>query len=517
MRILMVTPRNAPTLWTADRALSIIQKRCLFPNLSMPTLAGLTPREHEVILCDENVEDVDFDVEADVVAVTGYIVHRERMLYLIEEFRSRGRFVAVGGPYASLCPEELRGHCDALFVGEAEETWPRFLRDFELGRPEVEYREGEKPDLTQAPPPRFDLLKMDLYEAATIQTGRGCPFRCEFCDIIVVYGRRPRIKTVEQVLGEVRECHRLGARRIFIADDNFIGNKNHAKLLLRALGTWGRENGYPIAFGTEASVNAAEDDELLELMRQANLTTIFMGIESPRAASLQETKKTQNVRGDMIAQIHKVHAFGIQVQAGMIVGFDSDDAAVFDEHVRFLEDARVPVAIVSMLQALPRTPLYQRIQAEGRLLTEASSHHSMGFSNIEPAGMTRLELYRGYRALLVELYSIETFGVRVRGYLWNRGAQVERRRTYTFDEWRKALVPFFTELARAPRDVAWSSARLLLETLWRRPDAFREAASFVLVNWSQAEYVRSLLPQLDAIIELLEKESSEELPRRATA
>ncbi len=505
MRILLVTPRNAPTLWTADRALEVIRKRCLFPNLSMPTLAGLTPREHDVILCDENVEDIDFEVEADIVGVTGYIVHRERMLAIVDEFRRRGRFVAVGGPYASLCPEELRGKCDALFVGEAEETWPRFLKDFALGLPQAEYHEREKPDLTQAPPPRFDLLKLDRYEAVTLQTGRGCPFRCEFCDIIVVYGRRPRIKTVEQVLNEIRECHRLGARRIFSADDNFISNKNHAKQLLRALGDWGREHGYPIAFGAEASVNASEDDELLELMRQANLTTVFMGVESPRAASLQETKKTQNVRGDLIAQIHKVHSFGIQVQAGMIVGFDHDDADVFDEHVRFLEDAHVPVAIVSMLQALPRTPLHQRVQAEGRLLTEASGHHAMGFSNIDPVGMERVELYRGYRELLTKLYSVESFGVRVRGYLENRAPQVKRRRKYHLDE-LPSVFRFFAALARAPRDVALFSARLLLETLWHRPEAFREASSFVLVYWSQAEYVKSLLPRLDEIIERLEKE-----------
>src|SRR5262245_22561752 len=221
----------------------------------MPTLAGLTPREHDVVLCDENVEEIDFDIEADIVGVTGYIVHRERMLAIVEEFRRRGRFVAVGGPYASLCPDELRGHCDALFVGEAEETWPRFLRDFALGRPEAEYHEGEKPDLTKAPPPRFDLLKMDRYEAVTLQTGRGCPFRCEFCDIIVVYGRRPRIKTVEQVLAEIEECHRLGVRQIFICDDNFIGNKNATKELLRRMAQWGKERAYPIAFSTEASIN----------------------------------------------------------------------------------------------------------------------------------------------------------------------------------------------------------------------------------------------------------------------
>src|SRR5262247_3855377 len=240
MRILLVTPRNSQNFWTFDYTLGLLKKSCLLPNLSMPTVAGLTPREHEVVLCDENVDPIDFDAPADIVGITGYIVHKQRMFEIIDEFRRRGRFVAVGGPYASLCPEDLRGRCDALFVGEAEETWPQFLADFAAGCALPEYETKEKPDMSLAPTPRFDLLKVDRYQTMTIQFGRGCPFRCEFCDIIVVYGRRPRIKGIEQVMAEIRECHRLGARQIFIADDNFIASKSEAKELLRALGAWGR-------------------------------------------------------------------------------------------------------------------------------------------------------------------------------------------------------------------------------------------------------------------------------------
>jgi radical SAM superfamily enzyme YgiQ (UPF0313 family) len=332
-----------------------LDSRCIFPNLSMPTVAGLTPPEHDVMLCDENVAEIDFDVEADIVGVTGYIIHKPRMLEIIAEFRRRGRFVVVGGPFASLCPEELRGHCDVLFVDESEETWPRFLRDFEMSAWKTEYRPDEKPDMTLSPTPRFDLLEVDRYHALTIQFARGCPFNCEFCDIIVMYGRRPRAKSVEQVMTEIRECHRLGAKQVFVVDDNFIGNKKLAKELLREMARWGRENGYPIDFNTEVSLNLAQDDELLELMREAHFTTVFIGIESPRKASLQETKKTQNMRGDLVENVRKIHGYGIQVQAGMIVGFDNDDESIFEDQLRFIQEARIPVSMTGLLQAMPKT------------------------------------------------------------------------------------------------------------------------------------------------------------------
>jgi radical SAM superfamily enzyme YgiQ (UPF0313 family) len=508
MRILLVTPRNPRNFWTFDHTLSLLKKSCLLPNLSMPTVAGLTPREHEVEICDENVDSIDFDVPADIVGVTGYIVHRERMLEIIEEFRRRGRFVAVGGPYASLCPEDLRGRCDALFVGEAEETWPRFLQDFAAGRALPEYATQEKPDISLAPPPRYDLLKVDQYQMMTMQYGRGCPFRCEFCDIIVVYGRRPRIKSVPQIMAEIEECRRLGVRQIFIADDNFIANKTEAKELLRELGVWGRANGYPMSFGTELSVNVAQDDELLELMCAANMTSVFLGIESPRKSALMETKKTQNVRGDLVEQVHKIQSYGLQVQAGMIVGFDSDDVDIFDEQLRFLQEARITVAIVSMLHALPQTPLYHRVQAEGRLLTEASGHHALGFSNIDPAGMTRVELYRGYRKLINEIYSVDNFRERMMAFLLSRGEQVNKGRNLKLEDFQllgRFLLSAFRDEPPARRNLVLGT---LATILWKRPSAFKEAGSYLLGFLSLARYVETLTERLDQTIEELEKKIS---------
>lgn len=504
MKIHLVTPRNPKSFWTFDHILPTIDCDCLYPNLSMPTVAGLTPREHEVSLCDENVEPIDFDVEADIVGVTGYFIHRERMLEIIDEFKKRGRFVVVGGPYASLCPEELLERCDVVFADEAEETWGGFLRDFQAGSWQRVYRPAEKPDLRTSPLPRFDLLKIDRYRSMTIQFARGCPFNCEFCDIIVVYGRRPRAKSVEQVLAEVEECRRLGAQQIFVVDDNFIGNKKLAKELLRALARWGEAHGYPIDFQTEVSLNLAQDDELLELMRAAHFHTVFIGIESPRRESLLETRKTQNTRGDVVENVRRIQAHGIQVQAGMIVGFDSDDTAIFEEQLRFLEEARIPVAMTGMLQAVPKTPLYARVAKEGRLLPDRAGDQFV-LSNISPKRMTLVELYRGYSGLLEKLYSFRHFRTRAVGYLLHRGGFVRGGLRLHRGDLRLFARILRDMVLRGGARRAWFTLSLLATTLLRRPSAFREAVSFAVAHKGLHEYVADVSQQLERHIRELER------------
>jgi radical SAM superfamily enzyme YgiQ (UPF0313 family) len=499
VKIYLVTPKNPASFWTYDEILPILGKRCIFPNLSMPTVGGLTPGEHEVVLCDENVQEIDFDMEADIVGVTGYIVHRERMLEIVDEFRRRGRFVAVGGPFASLCPEELRGRCDALFVDEAEETWPQFLDDFQRGVVKSEYRPHEKPDMTASPTPRFDLLEVDRYHALTIQYARGCPFNCEFCDIIVVYGRRPRVKSVEQVMTEIRECRRLGAGQVFIVDDNFIGNKKLAKELLREMGRWGEENGYPLDFNTEVSLNVAQDDELLELLRAANFTTIFIGIESPRMQSLLESKKTQNTRGDLVDSVRKIHSYGIQVQAGMIVGFDNDDASIFEEQLRFIQDARIPVSMTGMLQAMPKTPLYDRVAREQRLVAESTGDQFV-LSNILPKQMSRQALYEGYRWLVGQLYDFRNYRKRTLAFLLHRGAQIHGGRNIRRGDLRRLFQILHETVLRGGPRRAWFTLSLLGTTLLRRPSVFKDAVSFAVIHHAFYGYMRRLARELDAAI-----------------
>jgi radical SAM superfamily enzyme YgiQ (UPF0313 family) len=499
MKICVIAPRNPESFWTFDRILPSLNKRCVFPNLSLPTVAGLTPPEHEIVLCDENVEAIDFDTDADIVGVTGYVVHKKRMFEILDEFKRRGKFVVVGGPFATLCPEELQGRADVIFVGEAEYTWQRFLRDYETGRWEAEYRQDEKPSMHDSPAPRFDLLKVDRYRTMTIQFARGCPFNCEFCDIIVMYGRRPRTKSVPQVLAEVAAVHRLGIPNIFVVDDNFIGNKKEAKELLKALAEWQAAHRYPIEFMTEVSLNVAQDDELLGLMKEAHFTTIFVGIESPRTASLEETGKTQNTRGDILTSVHRIQAAGIEVMAGMIVGFDSDDPSIFEEQFRFIQDARIPISMTGMLNAVPKTPLYERLRKAGRLIAESVGDQFV-FTNIIPSGMSRVELYEGYRQLLRRLYGYRNYRRRAMGLILNRGVHLHSKLVASRDDLAVfSRVLWSCILKTSPRR-AWLSLSMIIETALRRPRAVREAVTLALMHKHLYEYVRDTSRQLDALI-----------------
>jgi radical SAM superfamily enzyme YgiQ (UPF0313 family) len=476
----------------------------VFPNLSLPTVAGLTPPPHEIVLCDENVEPIDFDTDADIVGLTGYVVHKRRILELADAFRRRGKRVVAGGPFATLCPEELRGRVDVLFVGEAEYTWPRFLREQEAGRAQAEYHQDDKPSMLDSPRPRFDLLRVERYRSMAIQFARGCPYNCEFCDIIVMYGRRPRTKSVAQVLAEVEAIHRLGVPNIFVVDDNFIGNKKEAKALLRALAAWQEPRGYPIEFMTEMSLNVAQDDELLDLMRRARFATIFVGIESPRKASLAESNKSQNLREDIVAAVHRIQAAGIEVMAGMIVGFDNDDASIFEEQFRFIQEARIPISMTGMLNAVPKTPLHRRLKAAGRLVAESVGDQFV-FTNIVPAGMSRHELYEGYRRLLRRLYGYRNYRRRAMGLILNRGRLIGSKVLAGREDLRVLRRILWTCVLGASPRRSWLTVSMFLETAWRRPRAVREALTLALMHKHLYEYARDTSRRLDALIRELEK------------
>lgn len=512
MKICLVAPKNPESFWTFDRILPTLGKSCLYPNLSLPTIAGLTPPGHDVRLIDENVENIDFDVEADVVGLTGYVVHRRRMIEIAAEFRRRGRVVVAGGPFASLCPDELRDHVDVLFVDEAEYTWPQFLADFAAGTWKREYRQDEKPSLEDSPTPRFDLLAVDRYRSMTMQFARGCPFSCEFCDIIVMYGRRPRTKSVAQVLAELDAIRALGVGNIFVVDDNFIGDKKRAKQVLEAIGRWQRTHGHPIEMMTEVTINLAQDPELLHLLREANFSTVFVGIESPRTASLAETHKTQNLREGLLESVHRIQRAGIEVMAGMIVGFDHDDPSIFDEQLRFIEDARIPVSMTGMLNAVPKTPLHARLKGEGRLADDIVGDQFV-FTNIVPAGMTRAELYAGYARLLERLYDYDAFRRRARSLLLARGGRPRQRVGPRREDLRLLARILRDCVLRGSRRRARMTLALLGETLLRRPSLFRDAVSLALLHKHLYEYMRQIRVQLAAHAESFEPAGSERKPR----
>ena len=409
-RICLINPRFPTSFWGLNHGLPLLGKKANMPVLALPVLAGLTPPGHEVVLIDENIRDIDFDAleTFDIVGLTGMTVQRDRMREILVELRRRGVFVVIGGPWVSVSEEWFEDLVDVTFIGEAETTWPKFLDDFKTGDYAKRYEQPEKTDMSTVPMPRYDLVPFKEYAMGCIQTSRGCPFQCEFCDIIVIFGRKPRVKTTAQVVAEVDAQYRLGARVVFLVDDNFIGNKKAAKEILRAIIEWQHEHGYPLSFFTEASLDLAEDDELLQLMAEAGLVAVFIGIESPDEAALRETKKYQNVRGGLLERVKKVQDAGLEVYAGMIVGFDSDEADVFDRQYAFLREARIVGAMAGMLSAIPKTPLYARLEADGRLDNAAADDPRIA-TNVIPLRMSRETLRDGWLNLMERLYDADNF------------------------------------------------------------------------------------------------------------
>jgi len=431
--IYLVQPKFPPSYWGLETMLKLTPYRAVTPPLGLLTLAALTPPEFHVTLCDENAgERVDYDTSAQIVGITGYNLQNARVYAHAERFRARGKTVVFGGPLANLLEEECRPHCDVLFRGEAEYTWPRFLRDYASGHWADHYVEEEKIHLPDSPPPRLDLLRRRYWQGI-VQCTRGCPFTCEFCDIIVMYGRKMRFKPIPQVLQEVQAWQRHGLGQVFFADDNFVGHRAYAKELLRALAAWNNKQHRPVSFFTQVSIDMVRDEELLGLLRAANFAAVFIGIETPRKASLAETHKTQNEKVDLVDAVHTIQSYNLFTWAGMIVGFDADDASIFEEQYAFLQKAQIPVAMLSVLLAIPHTPLYQRLKAEGRLLPQEVGGPTLpldlehddhihwegtdGRTNFRPLRMTMEELQQGQRRLYQKLYSPPAFQDRLLGNL----------------------------------------------------------------------------------------------------
>ncbi len=417
--IVLINPRFSPSYWGMNYALPFLGAKSVLPVINLPLLAALTPPGHEVTIFDENVEEIDFDrcARADIVGLTGMNVQRGRMLEILSTLKERGCFTVVGGPWVTVYPQDFGDIPDAVFIGEAEETWPRFLVEWAEGRHARRYEQEGKTDMATVPPPKLDLLRMGQYIYGSVQLSRGCPFTCEFCDIIVVFGRRPRVKTSAQVIAELEGCLAAGKDNLFIVDDNLIGNKKAIKAILRDIIAWQEARGYPLKFATEASIDLAEDDELLQLMADANIDEVFIGIESPNEDALRETKKIQNLtdrHGSLLDKVHRVQSFGIEVWCGMIVGFDTDDESVFELQRRFLSQARIPLAMVNVLTAIPRTPLYERLQREGRL-DESGDMAAFGTisTNVIPARISRRALCDGYLGLMAELYAPDAYFARL--------------------------------------------------------------------------------------------------------
>ena len=419
MRILLLYPLFPKSFWSFDKAIELIGCKVSLPPLGLITVAAILPQTWEFRLVDRNVRpETEADWEwADLVILSGMIVQKPDLLHLIGEAKRRGKLVAVGGPYVTSVPEKAQeAGVDFLILDEGEITLPLLVEALQRGETLGRFRaNGEKADVTKIPIPRYDLLELNAYTDMSVQFSRGCPFQCEFCDIIVLYGRKPRTKTPAQLLAELQTLYELGWRRtVFVVDDNFIGNKRNVKLLLGELARWMSERGYPFSLLTEASVDLAEDQELLDSMIAANFSAVFLGIETPDTDSLTLTKKYQNTRNSLVEAVNKINRVGLRVMAGFIMGFDGEKPGAGDRIINFVEATAIPFAMFSMLQALPNTALWERLKKEGRLLEgddEATGNQTTLTNFITSRPIE--EVAREYMSCFWKLYEPERYLGRV--------------------------------------------------------------------------------------------------------
>jgi radical SAM superfamily enzyme YgiQ (UPF0313 family) len=372
MKALLLYPLFPQSFWSYDRVMEIAGLKAVIPPLGIITVAALLPQDWDIRFFDRNVcFETDEDWQwCDLVILSAMLVQKPDFHNLIQKAVRLGKKVAVGGPYPTSVPEEaLESGAHYLILDEGELTVPLFLDAIAQGQKQGVFRSAEKPDITLSPMPRFDLLKRDAYFMMAIQFSRGCPFNCEFCDIITLYGRKPRTKEPTQALAELQALYDFGWRgSLFIVDDNFIGNQRNVKRFLRELIPWMKQHHYPFTLMTEASVNLAEDDELLMLMNEAGFYSVFLGIETPDQDSLELTQKSQNTRTPLSESCRKINEAGLLIYAGFILGFDGERSGAGARIQAFVEQTNIPQPMLGILQALPNTALWNRLQSEKRII-----------------------------------------------------------------------------------------------------------------------------------------------------
>jgi radical SAM superfamily enzyme YgiQ (UPF0313 family) len=418
MNALLVYPEFPETYWSFKHALKFLGKRAAQPPLGLMTVAALLPGAWKKRLVDTNVERLrDRDLAwADVVLLSGMHIQRDSLAAIVERCRARGLRTVVGGPIASsLSAAELKA--DHIVIGEAEALIAGLARELEEETAKPMYQAAERPAMETSPLPDLSLIKMNRYSTMAVQYSRGCPFNCEFCDIIEIYGRRPRTKAVAQVLAELDQLRAAGWREaVFIVDDNFIGNKARAKELCVALAEWRSQYKTSFDFNTEASLNLADDAELMQLMKDAGFVSVFLGIETPDVSGLIASNKLQNTRRSLLDSIATIQSYGMQVMGGFILGFDTDRDDIFDRMVEFIQKSGIPIAMVGLLQAMPGTQLFRRLWREGRILDAGHGDNTDDKLNFLPH-MDATQLVEGYRSVLKRIYSCEAYYERVKLYL----------------------------------------------------------------------------------------------------
>jgi radical SAM superfamily enzyme YgiQ (UPF0313 family) len=473
MKILLVYPRYPDTFWSFRHALKFISKKANFPPLGLLTVAAMLPTEWEKRLVDLNIKALeDADIKwADFVFISAMVVQKDSAKEVIARCNKLNTRVVAGGPLFTTGYEEFEG-IDHFVLGEGEVTLPRFLADLAEGQPRHIYTSDERPDISKTPVPLWSLIDMKNYSAMSLQYSRGCPFDCDFCDIIVLNGHKPRTKEKQQMVGELEALYRHGWRgSLFIVDDNFIGNRRKLKAeTLPAMIEWSKKNKYPFTFFTETSIDLADDTELMDLMAEAGFNRVFIGIETPNEDSLMECHKLQNRNRDLAASVKKIQNHGFEVQGGFIIGFDSDPASIFRKQINFIQNTGIVTAMVGLLNAPKGTKLYQRLKKENRLLKDMSGDNTDFSINFVPK-MKYETLVTGYKHVLDTIYSPRHYYERVVAFL----KEYKPRKTAGLSQLRFSHIfsfiktIWFLGVTNKGRRYFW---RLLISTLLRRPRHF---------------------------------------------
>ena len=496
-RALLVYPQFPPSYWDFRYALELLGKRSSMPPLGLLTVAAMFPESWELRVADLNVEPLaDSDLEwADLVLTSTMVVQQRSLREVLGRCNALGKPVAVGGPHPTSFAAEI-SRADHFLLDEVEETFPRFLADWEAGRAAREYRPDSKPEVTTTPVPRFDLLDLSAYGSMALQFSRGCPFDCEFCDITKLFGRVPRTKTNEQMLRELDALHSLGWRgSLFLVDDNFIGNKREAMRLLPAVAAWQRERGYPFDLYTEASVNLGRNEPLMDAMVEAGFSMVFLGIESPNPEALRRTNKLQNtVRGDddyLFRAVRAIQEKGIEVTGGFILGLDGDGPEVFEAQVDFIQRAGIPTAMVGLLTALRGTDLYSRLEREGRLVAESSGNNVEIALNFVPE-LDPETLIDGYREVLATLYGpdLRSYFARSKTLLARLGRRPRPRRRVSRAELLACLRSLRLQLFSRHGP---AYAAFLAHTLLTRPAELGRAVRIAVKGWHFQRFTAQML------------------------
>ena len=426
--VLLIYPRfSGGSFWNFEAACELVGAKYPAPPLGLMTVAAMLPDRWNCTLIDKGVTDlcdaeITAEIEAaDLVLAGGMLPQQNDLLATIAECRAAGTPIAVGGPDPTSSPH-IYGQANFRVLGEVEGIIDEFIAAWEAGARDGEFTAPKfTVDVTRSPCPRFDLIEFSKYAQVSVQFSRGCPFQCEFCDIIELYGRKPRTKEFAQTIGELQRLYDLGHRgQVDFVDDNLIGNKKAVKQFLPVLIEWQKSRDYPFEFSTEASLNLADDPALLDMMRDANFDKVFVGIESPDPEVLAATQKKQNTRRDIAESVHKIYGAGIFVIAGFIVGFDAEKSSVHASMIELIEEASIPVAMVGMLYALPNTQLTRRLAAEGRLYEGHEDNYKSRVADQCVAGLNfdtlrpRHEILADYKAVVDQIYRPERFFGRIR-------------------------------------------------------------------------------------------------------